>query len=161
MKKFLSLALVFVLVLSLSSFLACNKDPKPAGDPVTVAQLWESVKAVSGFSEMTAVPERDYMEVYGIDSTKLAESVWYMSENPSLNADECAIFKLSDTAYAGTLAEILKGRIARQLSVAESYSPEEATKLKNAEVVTEGSFVYYCVGDNAEAMMNVIRTANK
>lgn len=160
MKKVIVSASALLLVL-VCLFAACTKPVAPVNADITAKELWEKVSAVAGYGAMTAVPERDYLDVYGIDASKLADSAWYMSENPSLNADECAIFKLEDASYAETLAGLLKDRLARQLTVAETYSPDEAGKLKNAEVVTAGSFVYYCVGNNAEAMMNTIRTAVK
>ncbi|MBO4384719.1 MAG: DUF4358 domain-containing protein [Clostridia bacterium] len=149
-------AVIIALVCMLS---ACGEKPNNAD--VTAAELWEKVKAVSGYGAMTAVPERDYMDVYGVDKTKLSDSVWYMSENPALNADECAIFKLADASYADDLAKILKDRLSRQLAVAKAYSPEEAGKIEKAEVTVSGSFVYFCVGENSDAMMNAIRNAVK
>lgn len=161
MKKTIVALTALVLVLSFT-FAACGKKPdSPVNTDVTAKELWEKVSAVAGYGSMTAVPVGDYMDVYGIDRTKLADSAWYMSENPSLNADECAIFKLADASYADTLAGILRDRLSRQLSVAKAYSPEEAGKIENAEVVVIGSFVYYCVGDNAQAMTEAVRTAVK
>ena len=159
MKKALPIILAAIMLFSLVSFAACETKPKDDPTPVadlTAAALWEKVKAVSGFGGMTAVPARDYGDIYGIDSSKLADSAWYMSENPSTNADECAIFKVSDASYADTLKKVLEDRVARQLSVTKTYSPEQAAKLENVEVVVNGSWVCYCVGDNYADMMNVI-----
>ncbi|MBO4848821.1 MAG: DUF4358 domain-containing protein [Clostridia bacterium] len=159
MKK--SICIVFAALLALTAaFAACTK-PADKGEPATAAQLWEKVCEVSGFGEMTALPKSDYLDIYGIDTTKLADSVWYMSSNPSLNADEVAIFKLSDASYRDELVQKLEARIARQLDVAKSYSPAEASKLEAARVVTDGDFVYYCVGDASDAMMKVLKNTNK
>ena len=165
MKKILSVFIAVVMTLSALAFTACAKKPvSPANtdEPAAnVSELWEKAKAVSDFGEMTPVPQSDYLEIYGIDATKVEESVWYMSENPAVNADEIAIFKLSDAGYAETLAGIFRSRIDRQINLANTYSPDEASKLEKTEVVTEGSFVYFCVGDNYDAMINVLKTTNK
>ncbi len=157
MKKALTIILAAVMLLSVIAFAACNDNngPKPAAN-VSASELWEQVKAVSGFGPMTAVPARDYGDIYGIDSSKIAESAWYMSENPPINADECAIFKVSDPAYAETLKKIFEDRVARQLALTETYSPEQAAKLKGAEVVSSASWVCYCVGEGYADMMTVI-----
>lgn len=162
MKKFASVLLAILMLAALFTMSACNNnnggdDPAPSAN-ITPSELWDKVKAVSGFGGMTVVPLRDYTDVYGIDSTKIAESAWYMSENPSINADECALFKVSDASYAETLKKIFEDRVARQLALTKTYSPEQAAKLENVEVVSVGSWVCFCVGDNYADMMNVINS---
>ena len=167
MKKLVSVLMILVLAAALIMGAACGKDPQtPAnsteesvGFSTTADQLYNAALAVSGFGNMTAVPQTDYSDIYGIDVSKIADSAWYVSENPSLNADEIAVFKLGYPDYVDTLKGIFESRIARQLQVAQTYSPEEASKLENAyvTVTTEGFiFVYYCIGDNSEAMMQAI-----
>lgn len=168
MKKTVSIILAALLILSAALFAACNKpavpaeSPAPADEtaaPVDLAFVWESVKTAAGYEAMTAVPKTDLNDIYGIDVSKLEDQVWYMSENPSLNADEFAMFKLSDASYADQLAAILDARIERQLQVAETYSPEQAAKLRNAKVFTVGSYVYFCVAENNDAALKAIDSA--
>lgn len=167
MKKLVStIAIVALALLFALSFAACNKADKPGegnSHPIikSPAEIYTAVSAVADFGGMTIVPTRDYTDIYGIDSSKVEQSVWYMSENPSLNADEVAIFKLSDESYAQELAQLFKDRIARQLQVAETYSPQEAAKLQNAEVFAKGAWVYYCIGEKAEAMLTVLNSEIK
>lgn len=163
MKKLVSALLVLVMAAALTASFGCSGgSDKPANTEeavdfnVTPLGAYNAAFAVSGFGNMTAVPKSDYSDIYGIDASKVADSVWYVSENPSLNADEVAVFKLSDASYAETLKGIFEARIARQLSVAQSYSPEEAGKLENASVTVLGSWVYYCVGASSDAMNSAI-----
>ena len=158
MKKLVSVVALLALVLALAVSAACTGKDNPPQEALSAGQIYDLVKEAGKLGSMTAVPAGDYLDIYGIDASKIAESAWYMSENPSLNADEVAIFKLSDASYANTLADLLNARIARQLQVAETYSPDEAAKLQNAEVVSAGNYVYYCVGAEYDAMMNVLKT---
>ena len=151
MKRIISLIMVVAVILSVFAFAACGK-PKTVNK--SAQEICSAVIEKSGFGAMTPVASRDYMDIYGIDTSKLAESAWFMSENPAVNADEIGVFKVSEAAYAETLSKIISDRIARQLQVAETYSPEEAGKLKSAQVVTQGDWVFYCVGDNASDMLN-------
>ena len=156
MKKIVSIIAFVSIVLVMAAGAACGSNA-PKEVTKTASEIYQLVSAAGGFGGMTAVPARDMEDVYGIDTAKIADSAWFMSENPSLNADEAGIFKVSDEAYAAELSNLLKDRIARQLQVAETYSPEEASKLKAAQVVTAGSWVYYCVGAENAAMMEVLR----
>ena len=154
------IALILVLVSAFCVLTACGKKPASV-TPKTAAEVYADVAAAGSFGNMTPVPARDYNEIYGVDTSKVADSAWYMSENPSLNADEAAVFLLSDASYAAELVKLLEGRVARQLSVAESYSPEEAGKLKQTVVTTAsnsaGTWVYYCVGTNYAKMMDAFK----
>lgn len=168
MKKLVSIVAIAAILLTLAlGFAACSGSDKPENDvpsqtvTKSAAEIYNAVAAVANFSGMTVVPTRDYTDIYGIDASKVEESVWYMSENPSLNADEVAIFKLSDESYADELAGLFKDRIERQLQVAETYSPDEAAKLKDAQVVVKGGWVYYCIGAESDAMMKVLGTEIK
>lgn len=166
MKRFTLILAVLVLAASLV-FTACGKKDEGATEPsqntqdnggaaLTAAEIWNKVNEISGFGEMTAVPKADYSDLYGIDAALIEDSVWYMSSNPSMNADETAIVKAKNAADAESIAEVFRARIARQKDVALAYSPAEATKLNNAEVVVSGSWVFYCVGENGEAMTDLI-----
>lgn len=157
MKKTVSVFAVIAIILIMALGIAACGGSEPKEVTKSASEIWNAVSAVAKFEGMTPVPARDMGDVYGIDSSKIADSVWYMSENPSLNADEVAIFKVNDESYAGELGTLLKDRIARQLQVAETYSPDEAAKLKAASVNVVGNWVYYCVGAENAAMMEVLR----
>ncbi len=157
MKRIVSVFTLVMMALALMLTACSGSSEKEKQVTKSAAEIYTAVSEAGKLEAMTAVPSRDFSDVYGIDAAMIEDSAWYMSENPSLNADEVAIFKLSSEEYAKTLATLLKDRIARQLQVAEIYSPEEAAKIKAAEVVTVGNWVYYCIGTENAAMMNVLR----
>lgn len=158
MKKIVSVITLLVIASALVMSAACGPKDVPSAEIPSAGQLYKLVAEAGKLEAMTSVPAGDYLDIYGIDTSKLEESAWYMSENPSLNADEVAIFKLSDASYKDALVKLLNDRIARQLQVAQTYSPEEASKLEKAEVVSAGNYVYYCIGAESDAMMNVLKT---
>ena len=179
MKKAITSIILFVLVITLAfGALACKKPVTPddgndirtadpnAGSPteetmipLDLESIFERVQEAAGFGGMTPVLARDFSDIYGVDTTKVADALWYMSENPSMNADEFAIFRVSDPEYREALAEIFRTRIERQIQVAEAYSPEQAAKLKETEVIVSGSYVYFCVTENYDAVMEVLEPA--
>lgn len=165
---------VFMAFLTLACF-GCGKKPanadptaepgdsEPAVEKITAEQLYNDVLAVSGFGNMTAVSKRDYAEIYGIDANNFLDHIWYQSENPSLNADEIAIFLVKNEKehYVSVLKSLLEKHIETRLNVAESYSPEEAGKLREAEVTTvqgkTGTWVFFCVGSEYDDMMRAFK----
>lgn len=160
MKKALCIILTFVFAVAALSLVGCNSGEKQAPKEITMttAEMYSAVYAVSGFGTMTAVPQRDLTEIYAIDISKVAEYTWYSSENPSLNGDEVVIFKATDAEYSDVLVSVFEERIANQISVAEKYSPSEVAKLRQTQIVKNGCWVYYAVGDNYSSMMSVFGT---
>lgn len=148
---------ICILVFAMAALAACNTDT-PKEVTMNAAEIYAEVYAVSGYGTMTAVPDRDLTDIYAIDPDKVADRAWYMSDNPSLNADEVAIFKAVDEEYAAELVTIFNQRIEDQKLVAMSYSPAEFSKLDNAQVVQSGCWVYYAVGTEYAAMMDVLGT---
>lgn len=142
---------------------ACNKAGESEAPRVqkTAEEVYQEVYEVSGFETMTPVPKRDYVEIYGIDPNKFYKDdyVWYMSENKALNADEIVIFHVENEDYLGVLVNMLRAHLDQQISIAESYSPEEVAKLKKTEIIdvknSSGLWVYYCVGAEYDKMMDV------
>ena len=166
---FRSVALILMAAAFAACCIACaspSDTDKPgntgeAQPAKTAAEVYEDVLAVSGFGSMTPVPKRDYVEIYAIDANKFYKDdyVWYMSENKSLNADEILIFHVENEDYCSVLVNMLRAHLEQQISIAESYSPEEVAKLRKTEIMevknASGLWVYYCVGAEYDKMMEV------
>ena len=72
----------------------------------TLQQLFDEISSTGKMAALTAVPTEDYFPVFGIETDKVEDSVFYIAENPSSSADEAAIFKAVDETYAKTLERI-------------------------------------------------------
>ena len=160
MKTVIRNLVIAVLIMAFACGVACSGGAKPK---MSAQQIYEDVLAVSGFDTMTPVNKRDYVEIYGIDANNFAENdyVWYVSENVSLNADEVFIANVENEKYVDVLVSLLQKHLDTRLSVAETYSPDEAQKLNNVEITTVrnayGCWVYYCVGEQYVKMMGTVR----
>lgn len=142
-----------IMLLSAIVFTACGGGPKEAN----VQEVYDKLIATNNFQAMVKVPEREMQDVFGINTEKLKQHVFYMSENSAVNADEIAIFEVSDAAYAEELENICKKRVERQREVASSYAPEELSKLKPVEVRRVGNYVYYVIGNNYDSLAKILK----
>lgn len=163
MKKLLRATLfVLAIIVAATALFGCSGNGNPDADnnnatpDIAAADLYAAVSGASGFSDMTAVSSRDISEIYGISTDSVDEYVWYMSSNPSLNADEAAFFYAKDADSAKALVGIFEARIERQRKVAESYSPTELAKLNMTEVTRFGNLVCYVVCSDYDSAMNAL-----
>ena len=152
------IALVFAIVL-LSFAVACsspsNNTPK---ENVDVKEVYNKLVATGNVPELTAVPERDLFEVYGIDVSKIKQWVFGMSENYSVHVGEIAIFEVNDPEYVSELQTKLKNHIDRTKTVAADYAdPHQSEILKPVEVVAVGNFVYVVVGENYSDLLKILQ----
>ena len=104
--------------------------------------------------ELTEPAEGIALRLYQVDEADVAECMLYCSSGAT--AEEIALFRASDAAAAGRIAEACEGRIARQTESFRSYVPEELPKLEDAVIRTEGCYVLCVVAADAAAAAAVL-----
>ena len=155
-------ALFIALVMLVSVFsAACNKGEQgnQGGTPkqADLAEVYDKLVASGKLPALTKVPERDLFEVYGIDKDKIKQWQFALSENYSVEAGEAALFEVNDESYAETLVGKLQNHLDRIKAVAQNYAPSETAKLEPVEVKRVGNFVYLIVGEDYNALMQILK----
>lgn len=162
MKKII--AILFIIFAAMALVLpACggeqgnNDITATPGSEINITDVYNKLIESGFYGQMLPVDERDMQEIYGIDTGKIKSAAFYMSDNPAVNADEIAIFEVSDPEYMATLYNILCSRIDAQLRLTETYSVEQHDKLSKTEVKVVGNYCYYIVNDNYSDLMKIMK----
>ncbi len=141
MKK--RIALLLVLALCLGTLSACGSDDG-AVDPGfdTVAAAIEGAVSTDGMAQADA----NYIE----NMFKLTESDYeqclVMITNVGTTIDEFGVFKGADSTQAEALHTAVQDYLQLRLdSWMPEYLPEEFPKLQNAQVWTEGDYIFYAI----------------
>ncbi len=148
---------IFALVIAMLTLTLCACSGTTTAKQADVNEVYNELIATGKFDTMVSVSERDMYEIYGIDLEKIKQAAFYVSENSSINADEIAIFEVSDEEYLDTLYNILTTRITDQIRLCENYSQTEASKLNKTSVVKIGNYCYYIVNDNYSDLMSIMK----
>lgn len=90
---------------------------------------------------------------YEIDGTGISSMSAYMSTTAT--TEEIAVFVCKDVETAKSIKEKCSQRIDRQISVYESYAPNEVERLKGAYSEIKGNVVILCVSADKEAAASV------
>lgn len=86
-----------------------------------------------------------------LDTTGLESVSYYMCASGAY-PDEIAVMKFTSEELAGQGRTAVQSRLDKQISVYESYTPDEMYKLEGAIIETNGNYLYYLVtSDNAKA----------
>lgn len=95
----------------------------------------------------------DDLSVYftDLDIAALESASYYMCASGAY-PDEIAVFKFSSAELAEQGKAAVEARLEKQISVYESYTPDEMYKLDDAVIEVKGNYVYYLVtSDNSKA----------
>lgn len=153
MKKVIVIILTLVSVFCIFAGCTGNQTAKQAD----VSEVYNKLIETGDFGQMLPVSDRDMYEIYGIKMEKIKQAAFYMSENSSIDADEIAIFEVSDPEYLDTLYNILCTRVTNQINLAKTYSQDQTAKLEKTEVKKVGNFCYYVVSGNYNEHMKIMK----
>ena len=146
-----TVALCLLLSLLLAAFSACTGKENDETQLKTAEEMAAFVEENGEFPPLEDVDKATAEEIYGVDSSRVKSCVIRTSSDRLL-ADEIFVAELSDPDYAETLEGHLRSRLAGVARAAENYSPEQYSYINGAEVVRRGSFVFYIVNRNGEAL---------
>lgn len=148
MKKFLSLILIFALILS-----ACGKSPEKEVD---LQSVFNSLR--EEMPEMLVLDETIQLNLLGIDSADCQQVITAICAD-SVRADEIWLIQAKDTAALERLTALAKTRVEAQAEVCESYSPDQYAIVKEAELVTSGLYLALLIGPDAASMKKTFTSA--
>lgn len=161
--KFSAMRAMIALALILCCCLAIACANKPAEkqidlDKVDVNAVYNKLIASGKLIELIPIPERDLFEVYGIDGESVKQYVFAQSENYAVKAGEVAIFEAKEEAGVAAIKTALENHLNQIKNVAKNYSdPAQYEKIKPVEVKSVGKFVYFVVGEDYSALMQIMK----
>lgn len=141
---------------------------KPADKPASggtgaaapsIGELEKVVEGVLDMPEMTALSMEELTDLYGLDSASVAEFVCKM---PLMNtqASEYLLVK----AVSGKADTVKAGMLKRQADLAESwkhYLPEQYELVQNYQLVENGDYLLFVVGENAKTAVDAFNKLTK
>lgn len=161
MKK-LSLFTIIILTLAMS-LCACsdksdsnnNKDNKDSVETEkpnkkeysSLADLYTDLEYSVEFTPMFEVTDEYALNLFGIDTTTLDDSVLYISEDV-MSPDTVIIIKSSDADKRAKIESLLKDYVDSKLIELEDYNPENYDIVKKCEVKTSKDYVYLIITKN-------------
>lgn len=74
----------------------------------------------------------------------------------SVNASEFGILKVKDNADVDKVKEIIRNRIDNTMQTFDGYLPDQYDIAKNAEIRTDGRYVYYSMTKNNDRVFDII-----
>ena len=116
----------------------------------TADEVAGAVLAVTGTEGLVQQENADFRKSFGTDMSAYEGVVYYASEE-IMNAREVMVVRLSPGDDGAALAEKLSAYAAEKAAVFESYDPTAFYLLDNRVLEVKGNFLFFCVGENAQA----------
>ncbi len=154
---------ILAIIIALSAILSsCGVENSTYSSDIAVSELGAAVDEALGFSEtLTEVPD-DYIKgMMGIDTSAFADYTVKIRASGA-NIDEYGIFKAPDGMAVSDVENIIGNYLEMRLEIwMDEYMPEEKPKLENADIEIMGSYVVYCILDDAskDAAFGAVKSA--
>lgn len=136
---------------------AAQQPAPPAQKAPAVADVAAAVeKALAPEGEMMAFTADDLSALYGLDASAVQGFVGKM---PMMNvkATEYLVVKAA-SGQAGTVQKAMQSRQAALDATWKQYLPDQYELVKNYKLVTNGDYVLFVVGENAQAAVDAFNS---
>jgi hypothetical protein len=151
MKKILALVLCACALLGLT---ACgSKAPAKSAD---LAALYDTLTA--SMPQMLPMDETTMLNFQGIEAADCVQvKVAICAEG--LRADEIWLIEAKDEAALEKLQALAEARIQAKDEETVSYNPEQNAVVRNAQVFTEGNYLFLLVSPDVDALKAQVEAA--
>ena len=148
--------LIFDLVLLLCFIGSCAaQDPK-----INVNDLANTLYTELSFEDQLTETNDDMIAfLYGVSEEDVVESKVYISAGAT--TEEIAIFRCSSKEAVQRITEAAENRLASQRTSVQSYKLEELSRLEDAVLRIEGTYVILCVSNDHDGAQKIIDNALK
>ena len=153
MKKIISIILAAALLLSLA---ACGGEKAPAKEPVDLTALYESFGP--SLPEMWGLDEDMLLNMFGIQAVDCNQVITAIVST-GLAADEVWLIEAKDEAALEKLQALAEARIQAKDEETVSYNPEQNAVVRNAQVFTEGNYLFLLVSPDVDALKAQVEAA--
>lgn len=146
------LAAVLAPVILLAGCSSDNGTNNSAKYDIEPAEIVNAVLAEVPVSSGVEKNKNDITDFYsGIDETQV-ESAAFVICGSGAYPDEIAVMKCTDSSAAASVKAGLEKRLASQIELYSTYTPDEMYKLETAEVYTAGNYaILLALSDNSKA----------
>lgn len=95
---------------------------------------------------------------YGLTTDAVADYAGGV-DSSGVGQDEIALFKAADESQVATIEQALQNRYDSKLSQQENYNPDEAEKIRNCQVETNGLYVTLIISNDAAQITEIVNNA--
>lgn len=150
MKKFFPVIILVALLCC-----ACGEGSSKTVDTAALAS--SLLNDISYEEQLTELDKEDISNY--IDLEDGTEAVMYMSSGST--AEEIAVFTAKDKGSAAKQKENVQSFLNDQKDSFSAYIPQEAKRIEDAVLVTDGNYVILCVSGESEKAQVIIDQALK
>lgn len=155
MKKLMTFALAFVLVLSMT---ACGGQEAPAETAVDLDALYTTYQQT--LPEMMELDETTMLNFLGINAEDCTQVIAAVCAN-GLQADEVWLIQAKDSEALERLTALAQTRQAAKEDETVSYLPDQYTIVTESKLLTEGLYLAYLVSPDVETLSAAFESAVK
>ena len=95
------------------------------------------------------------MRYYGLSADAVSDYAGGV-DSSGVGQDEIVLMKAADESQVDTVVQALQTRYDSKLSQQENYNPDEAEKIRNCSVETNGLYVTLIISNDASTITDIV-----
>lgn len=149
MKRVLCL---IMMIVTAAAFAGCSGGD---GKSYDVQKAGEEITAqIESASQMTKINDDILASFYGIDISDV-DSYFVLISTDSTNQDEVVMIEAKDAEASGRVLEKVQTRYDSKYAQTKDYLPDEAKKIEESKVESDGRFVWMFISEDAGKMEEI------
>ena len=117
---------------------------------MTAKQMLSEVKESFSVEKLKSIKKNKLLEEFSFDFDTIDSFSYYASDSIMI-VDELLIIKLKQEIKPDECERIITERLEEKLNLFEGYAPNESALLENYVLKSKSGFVFYAVGEEAQA----------
>lgn len=120
-----------------------------------LSSIYEEISSNFELPDMIPLNDKLLNRYYGLTPDVCTDYAGGV-DSSGVGQDEIALFKAADEEKAAAIQEALQTRYDSKLSQQENYNADEAEKIRNCKVETNGLYVTLIISNDAESITELV-----
>ncbi len=120
--------------------------------------VFEEISSTVELPDMVELNDNLLNRYYGLSTDVVADYAGGV-DSSGVGQDEIALFKAADESQVAEIEQALQTRYDSKLAQQENYNPDEAEKIRNCKVETNGLYVTLIISNDAAQITDIVNNA--
>ncbi len=117
--------------------------------------VFAKIKDSVELPDMVELNDNLLMRYYGLSADAVSDYAGGV-DSSGVGQDEIVLMKAADESQVDTVVQALQTRYDSKLSQQENYNPDEAEKIRNCSVETNGLYVTLIISNDASTITDIV-----
>lgn len=122
------------------------------------AEIADSIVSAVSVEGLIQSDRNKFKKEFGFSDGDIESFVYYYSDSV-MDVREILVVKLTENTRSDRLISTIESRLSDKKNLFESYAPQQSALLNAAILTSEGGFIFYAVGEQADVAFSQFKNS--